>query len=124
MCGVVAKNLAGKIELALSDVFHSSSQQRSWKQRSHAKKHAWGACHSLAYILDSKDAREEKIREDIQSALHQMIQCVALAHEVNEKIALGAVSTLQGISKELWSEDGNLKSLCLSACLIQVYKVR
>ena len=97
LCGNVANALAKKIQIALLDATDLSNQRRSWRHRSHAKRHAWGACHALSSLLGCNAARAKDNREGVKAALHQLIRCVELAHIINEKIAVSAMSTLQEI---------------------------
>jgi len=120
LCGNVANALAKKIQIALLDATDLSNQRRSWRHRSHAKRHAWGACHALSSLLGCNAARAKDNREGVKAALHQLIRCVELAHIINEKIAVSAMSTLQEIPHQTWtSNTGDLVGQCLAACLIQ-----
>jgi len=117
LCGNVALALAKKIQVALQDATDSSFQ-RSWKHRSHAKRHAWGACYALSSLLSTSCARMKENVQGIAAALHQLIRCVELAHIINEKIATSAVITLEGTQKLTWRASGLLGN-CLAASLIQ-----
>ena len=58
----VVSRLKIKITWALKDA-EGSAPKMSWKQRSSAKKHAWGVCHSLALILNSGEAQRDRNTE-------------------------------------------------------------
>ena len=122
MYGAIIRKLANKIELALNDVLNTTRVlQRSWKKRSHAKKHAWGACTSLMPFLSSIIAKENINHQDVKIVIHQLICCIQRGYLLNEKISLGALSTLQKIPQNMWP-DGMI-GLCLAVCLRQTYKV-
>jgi len=127
MCGVICKDLAGKIEAVISDansIYLPSSQlQRSWKQRSHAKKHAWGSCNTLSYLLVATAAKDDVNRTGIEDALRKLVQCINFAHVLNDKITLGSISALQMVSKETWG-DNELIGICITACLNCIQKKR
>jgi hypothetical protein len=120
LCGKTACELSRKIELAILDVTDTLNQ-RSWRQRSFGKRHAWGACQALSSVLCYKVANEESNHEGVKAALLSLIKCVQYCRLVNEKIASGALSTLTSVPLEVYACHSGLESisgLCLAVCLI------
>jgi hypothetical protein len=118
LCGDFAVELAKKIKQAIADVL-DSSETRSWKQRSGAKKHAWGACQALRHILLSSAATEPVNSDGIHLATDSLISCVFHAEKINEKIVNGAVGTLKDIPQSIWRlvSGKGLLGKCLAACI-------
>ena len=119
-CGNAALELSRKINLALDDVTDSLNQ-RSWRQRSFAKRHAWGSSQALASIVCNKFALECTNRHGIQSALNAMIRCIRYCHLVNEKIVSGSIATLSSVPIENYCSQNNFDSTCgkaLAVCLM------
>ena len=102
---------------------NDQSNNRSWKQRSFAKKHAWGSCSSLSSLLGCSAALQEVSHKGIRLALLQLIRCVEMMKDVNEKIAMTAISTLSCVPEETWryySKSESILGGCISACLVQI----
>ena len=119
LCGKAAIELGRKIELAINDVTDTLTQ-RSWRQRSYAKKHAWGACQALSSILRCNVVNEDVIQKEVKSALQSMIKCIQNSQLINEKIAFGAVSTLLVVPINVFECHSNFESiggLLLAVCL-------
>lgn len=122
LCGLISQELSSKIELSVTDVVDALNQ-RSWRQRSHAKRHAWGSCQALSSILCCKVAEEETNRAGVKAAIHSLIKCIRNAQLMNEKIVYGALSTLVKIPREiyiLFSDLSSLSGLCFAVCLIKL----
>jgi len=126
LCGEAALELGSVIGLAIFDVTDTSSNQRSWRQRNHAKRNAWGACNALSSILCSDVAREKVNHEGVKTALVQMIKCVQHAQSLNDKITTGAVSTLSLVPIDTYgyhSDNQSISGLCIASCLINLETV-
>ena len=122
LCGDISQELSSKIVLSVNDVVDALNQ-RSWRQRSHAKRHAWGSCQALSSVLCCKVAEEEMNRAGVKAAIQSLIKCIRYAHLMNEKIVHGALSTLVKIPREiymLFSDIGSLSGLCFAVCLIKL----
>lgn len=102
--------------------------RRTWKQRSVIRKHAWGACNSLAIVLACGDVptADDNISTS-QRAVQAMVQCIQHIGSINEKVVLAAVAALGSLSVPTWSQVSvgtGIVGMALSACLLEVYKVR
>lgn len=73
--------------------------QMSWKERSAAKKHGWGACYSLGRILGSiHDCNEgSDLEESVSNAVKQLVQCLTQSALLSEKVVLAAMVALRAI---------------------------
>lgn len=102
LCGTFSECLAARIQLVLSEVSSVGVQRPSWRQRSNAKKHAWGACSGLAPLLSNRIASRKSISLNVAYAIQSLLGCIDQAPCLNVKIVISAVSTLRSISVEVW----------------------
>jgi len=113
--------LAQKLDLALN-IAAGQTINLSWKHRSFAKKHAWGACHTIFVLIQCASTRNTVVaREIFKPLLTQLIRCIRMANELNEKIVVSAVASLIAIPKHLWAlftGEGNILSEGLFSCLV------
>ena len=102
LCGTFSGCLAARIQLVLSEVSSVGVQRPSWRHRSNAKKHAWGACSGLAPLLSNRIASRKSISLNVGYAIQSLLGCIDQAPYLNVKIVISAVSTLRSISVEVW----------------------
>jgi hypothetical protein len=117
------KILTNKLDLAL-DVLTGKVTNLSWKQRSFAKKHSWGACHTLGALLQHASSTDGQSNELFLPAIFQMIRCLRLAYELNEKIIAAAAAALKLTPIDIWrkfSSESTIVADGLAACLMIVY---
>ena len=117
------KGLVGKVQAALRT---ESCAKLSWKQRSVAKKHAWGACSSLALALNCDEAATDLNLKIAQDSVHCLVQCIERAGVLNEKVTASATAAIRKISEGRLSRISNgsgLVGMALAPCLVQLYQV-
>lgn len=105
----------------------------SWKERSAAKKHGWGACHSLGRALGAITVWGEDDNVDVSENLEQagriavqnLIQCLRYAAKLPEKVVLAAMTSLRSIKPlQLIRVTGKKSGLigdALTACCALVF---
>jgi len=121
-CTVVT--LTQKLNLAL-DIAEGKATNMSWKQRSIAKKHSWGSCHTLGVLLPCASSEEEPNRKLFLAAISQMIRCIQLARSLSEKVTAAAAAALKQTPMDMWREFSGATTIIadgLVACLILVYE--
>lgn len=97
----------------------------SWKQRSFAKKHAWGACHTLGILLHNATSGNESNRKLFILPISQMIHCIQISERLNEKVTAAAAAALKQIPMDIWTEFSGMTTIIsdgLVACLVVVYE--
>lgn len=121
-CTVVT--LTQKLNLAL-DIAEGKATNMSWKQRSIAKKHSWGSCHTLGVLLPCASSEKEPNRKLFLAAISQMIRCIQLARTLSEKVTAAAAAALKQTPMDMWREFSGVTTTIadgLVACLIVVYE--
>jgi hypothetical protein len=121
-CTVVT--LTQKLNLAL-DIAEGKATNMSWKQRSIAKKHSWGSCHTLGVLLPCASSEKEPNRKLFLAAISQMIRCIQLARSLSEKVTAAAAAALKQTPMDMWREFSGATTIIadgLVACLILVYE--
>jgi len=123
LCRKVACKLTCKINHAINDATNESTKL-TWKQRSNAKRHAWGACNSLKSLFGCSYARKKENQEAFSNALSELIRCVELIQILNEKIVISALSTLTSIPPMTWHYFGgkNVLGNGLAVCINIMYR--
>jgi len=117
------KILTSKLDLAL-DILTRKATNLSWKQRSFAKKHSWGACHTLGALLQHASSADGQSNELFLPAIFQMIRCLRLSNELNEKVVAAATAALKLTPIDIWrnfSSESTIVGDGLAACLMIVY---
>lgn len=113
-----------KVQAALAlEGFNSST----WKQRSTANKHGWGACNSLALVLDCDVVAEETNLGAAQNSLGLLVHCIARAGSLHEKVASAATAAIRRISETTLariSDESGIVGMAMAPCLLQLYQVR
>ncbi len=70
----------------------------SWKERSAAKKHGWGACFSLGRVLASITHLEQSdLDRTLFQAVEQLVHCVQHTSFLSEKVVLAAMGSLRAL---------------------------
>ena len=116
--------LTKKLNLAL-DIAEGKAINMSWKQRSFAKKHAWGACHTLGILLHNATSGNESNRKLFILPISQMIHCIQISERLNEKVTAAAAAALKQIPMDIWTEFSGMTTIIsdgLVACLVVVYE--
>jgi len=116
--------LTQKLNLAL-DIAEGKATNMSWKQRSFAKKHSWGSCHTLGVLLPCASSEKEPNRKLFLSAISQMIHCIQLAYSLSEKVTAAAAAALKQTPMGMWKEFSGVTTIIadgLVACLVVVYE--
>lgn len=111
---VVAK-LTEKLRHAMGG---NASSKLTWKERSSAKKHGWGSCHSLGLLLGCDVAIQNL--DESREACAALINCIKQHTALSEKIVLAANAALKRLEPthlESLSRRTGLVGLALSCCL-------
>lgn len=120
--------LSTKLRATLSLASPETKGNLSWKQRSIAKKHGWGACHSLAHILKKGAALGNEILQvALSEAVKQLLSCVEHISLLNEKVTVSAMAALRELQPLSLSELGGKTGLigeALATCALQLQEVR
>jgi hypothetical protein len=121
--GDAAAELGSKINAARNDALGKSTK-RSWKQRSYTKKHAWGACQALSFLLQCSSSRDGRVFDKVTYALQELILCIIISSVLNAKITIGALAAIKKVPDSLWefSSRAGLAGCCLANCLVVVTK--
>jgi len=121
-CSQFLAAFGSKIDRAILDVTNVS-ENRSWKHRLNAKKQAWGACQAFDPILLFAAKEGGVDRESIRDAVLHLINCVENSDQINKKITISAVNSLNNIQTVTWkqlSAYNGMQGRCLAACLAKV----
>jgi hypothetical protein len=92
-----------------------SNSSLTWKQRSAAKKHGWGACHSLGLVLHAVPV--EIVRTDrfldssCSNALKHLVLCCTHRGDLNEKVVIGAMAAIRNTPGPVLAEAGRESGL-------------
>jgi hypothetical protein len=98
----------------------------TWKQRSSAKKHGRGACHSLSSLLDSVLATEPSSLSDSQEALAALVSCLQRGSSLDSKFvvsAIGAFCQLEASKLQTLNQNTCLVGAALFSCLEIVFGI-
>ena len=121
--GSVLHGLDAKVEMVLAlEVCNGFS----WKERARINKNGWGACNSLALVLDCDEATEPTNAKLAQDSLGLLVQCIAKSDLVHEKVASSATAAIRRQSVNTLSRisgESGIVGLALSPCLLQLYQV-
>jgi hypothetical protein len=87
-----------KLSFALTVALNEDVKAKlTWKQRSRAKKHGWGACHSLGQIfqaLPNQGAEEASIAAECSYAFQNLVICLGNYDIVNVKMIMAAMEAI------------------------------
>jgi hypothetical protein len=122
--GSVLQGLDAKVEMVLAlEVCNGFS----WKERARINKNGWGACNSLALVLDCNEATEPTNAKLAQDSLGLLVQCIAKSDLVHEKVASSATAAIRRQSVNTLSRisgESGIVGLALSPCLLQLYQIK
>jgi hypothetical protein len=125
---LVLESLSAKVSNTLEIVSNEKKGSLSWKQRSVAKKHGWGACHSLAQLFQAmKGIDDPALIASCSAAVRKLILCVEHFSSLNEKVAISAMAALREMEPLQFAEVAGKTGLigeALATCTIQLYEVR
>lgn len=94
----VLDGLTERVARAVALASKEKQSSMSWKERSTAKKHGWGACHSLGRVLGSITVlSESSIEQSLFRGVEQLIQCLKQAPLLSEKVILAAMAALRAL---------------------------
>lgn len=129
----IVTTLCSKVDASIV----ASRGRATWKERSSAKKHGWGACHSLGVLLSHYKKKKKKkrlanqdgIETDAvsQRAVSCLVACLEHGLELNEKVLLSALQALIGTpasTLEALSEPTLMNGRAVGHCLTEGFKVR
>jgi hypothetical protein len=118
---VVVESLSTKVERALMAVAFTKLARKntlSWKERSVAKRHGWGACNSLSLLFKCS----EMIREDGRmkscclTAFRLLTECIEKCWLLNEKVTLSAMIAIRALSTSSLTQVAGRSGLIGQAC--------
>jgi hypothetical protein len=122
----IVESLSGKLSKAVSLVSGEKRDNPTWRQRSAAKKHCWGACHSLACIFSGLISLDNEVLiASCFKGVQQLITCIELSPPLNEKIALASISALCELGKQQLAEltgKSGLLGDSLGTCIHRLYE--
>ena len=113
------QQLVTAMNLKIAPAVDTSISQRTWKERSSAKKHAWGACHALECLLDGSEAIYHENSSVSRASLELLIRCLDGASSETEKIFIAASSAILHIpitSLQILSHRHGLVGLAIFKC--------
>ena len=108
------------VNLKLISAMDVMKAQRSWKERSNAKKHAWAACNALALMLDGPAAIREDTIDVSRESLQLLVWCLDSMNSETEKIPLAAANAVARIPNEslqLLAHRNGVVGLAIIACV-------
>lgn len=121
-------SLSEKLSATLALVSAEKRGDLSWKQRSVAKKHGWGTCHSLAQLFQAAKVIDGRtLISSCSEVVRKLILCVEHFSSLNEKIAISAMTALLVLDPLQFAEVAGKSGLvgeALAICTIKLYEVR
>ena len=121
---LVVESLSAKVDRANS---HTESNL-SWKQRSIAKKHGWGACNAVRRIFSCQSA----VREEASTgscclkSFQILVNCFDKFWTMNDKVTLSAIGAMLALdSKSLTQVAGRSGVIgnAISICTLRLFEV-
>ena len=113
------RELVTAINLKIALAVDSSGAQRSWKERSNAKKHAWGACHALGSLLQGSETICHANINTSRASLELLIRCLDGTSSETEKILTASSNAILHIpipSLQIISHRRGLLGLAMFKC--------
>eukprot|EP00536_Pseudo-nitzschia_multiseries_P001129 jgi/Psemu1/2597/gm1.2597_g len=118
------------LTLKLSKTLHVACNEdqkatMTWKERSAAKKHGWGACHSLGLVFEGLSVEIVKECNALESASSKavrcLVRCVCKHAALNEKVVLASMAAFRQVQSQLLARiDSNLSdALATSLWLLE-----
>lgn len=118
----IVDNLNAKI----GEAIRASNAKLTWKQRSSAKKHGWGACNSLSLVLPSAVATSDaETLAAAREAYRSLAACIMQSDTMNEKVVLSAANAICAVPKAAMVEVSHRTGLTgpvLGHCLVRVVR--
>jgi hypothetical protein len=117
--GFASEILSERIHLVLVET-SGVGVKRTWRQRSSAKKHAWGACRGLAAILSNRLASRKCIAKQVKFAIKCLVGCLDQALILHLKIVSSAVSSLRAVCIDVWqnlSGEESVVGMAIKGCV-------
>jgi len=117
--GFATEILSERIHLVLLET-SGVGVERTWRQRSSAKKHAWGACRGLSAILSNRLASRKCIAKQVEFAIKCLVGCLDQALILHLKIVSSAVSSLRSVSIDVWkglSGEESVVGMAIKGCV-------
>jgi hypothetical protein len=103
----LADKLSNTLDVALDE---DKKSALTWKQRSAAKKHGWGACHSLATVFQGFSggavAQEGSVVTSCCEAFQRLILCQKHFRSLNEKVVVAAMTAISELPTEIIIQFG------------------
>jgi hypothetical protein len=99
--------------------YHEDRAAMTWKERSSAKKHGWGACHSLGRIFHAVAHDDPAMNDALRRGVEQLSQCILRANALSEKVVLASMAALREL-KPTWLDHIVGKSWMLGDALAGV----
>lgn len=91
----VIEGLSLRVTRTLAMTSRERQTTMSWKERSAAKKHGWGASFSMGRVLTSiKTFDDSNLERAVLYAVEQLVLCIQDATLLPEKVVLAAISSL------------------------------
>lgn len=123
----IIEGLSGKLCKALNLVSDNAKGSLTWRQRSTAKKHCWGASHSLSCIFKGLVLPDHyALTASCSEGVRLLIVCVDKFYSLNEKIALASMSAICGLDKQQLAELAGKSGIlgeALGTCIPRLYQV-
>tara|TARA_B110001450_G_scaffold197391_1_gene186000 strand:- start:84 stop:788 length:705 start_codon:yes stop_codon:yes gene_type:complete len=115
-----------KLGNALRSALREKALKLTWKERSAAKKHGWGACYSLGLVFEglSVEMFTNKYNDLVLScseAIRYLVLCSKNYRNLNEKIVLASMIALCKLSNNLLTlndYDGGYTGDALISCIL------
>ena len=98
------------LTLKLSNTLHVTLKEQkstlTWKERSAAKKHGWGCCHSLGLVFEGLSAGIFKEKCNVlvsacSEAIYYLIQCPKNHANLNEKVVVTSMAAICYLPSDL-----------------------
>ena len=122
----IVESLTLKLGNALRSALREKALKLTWKERSAAKKHGWGACYSLGLVFEglSVEMFTNKYNDLVLScseAIRYLVLCSKNYKNLNEKIVLASMIALCKLSNNLLTlndYDGGYTGDALISCIL------
>jgi hypothetical protein len=121
----ILDSLSQKVSRTFALASNAERGGLSWKQRSVAKKHGWGACHSLSQLFQAFSVLEDQsLITSCSGAVRQLIACVEKLSLLSEKVAVSAMAALRDLKPlQLAAVTGKsgMVGEALASCSVRLY---
>lgn len=93
----IVNALSDRVARTVSVASHHDQAMMTWAERSSAKKHGWGACHSLGRMFHAITDEEPPMVDALRNGVVQLSQCLSQARTLSEKVVLASMAALLGL---------------------------